>query len=453
MIRFDQALEIALGTASRLCGSLPSDLHVVRDVVGRISLIWPQSTQLSAQSLAALRTELHKQLGKWSSGPSQVLMPAEDIFELADVVESPDRRAIEASDINAARLPAEFRVFLVDRLITNQEWLREPLPEIASVKIATAFSIKGGVGRSTAFAILAWHLARQGKRVAVVDLDLEAPGIASLLLSDLPALGVTDWMVESFGGDTDPTVLADCIAPWTLSADLAGSVEVLPAFGSKTNAYIDKLGRVFGSSLMQDGSVEGFSERLHRLLVSLAATSRYDVILLDSRAGLHDIGAAAVTRLGSEVFLFGRDEVQSWLAYRHLLRHLRHSHCVSWNQTANDSDLRWRLKMVAAQVAPEESARSAFIDRSYECWLDLYDEEAETSGDSDGQEQGFNLFTFSEDDAAAPHYPLVVPFDPRARGYDLRSRETLVSWDLVWSTFGVFLESATSRLFPSTEGA
>src|SRR5436189_50223 len=43
-------------------------------------------------------------------------------------------------------------------------------------KIITFYSYKGGTGRSMALANVAWILASQGKRVLIVDWDLEAPG-------------------------------------------------------------------------------------------------------------------------------------------------------------------------------------------------------------------------------------------------------------------------------------
>jgi Mrp family chromosome partitioning ATPase len=56
------------------------------------------------------------------------------------------------------------------------------------------FSIKGGVGRSTALAATAWRLAQAGKRILVLDLDLESPGLSSSLLSPdrQPVYGITD---------------------------------------------------------------------------------------------------------------------------------------------------------------------------------------------------------------------------------------------------------------------
>ncbi len=43
--------------------------------------------------------------------------------------------------------------------------------------VYTFYSYKGGVGRSMALANVAALLARWGKKVLIVDWDLEAPGI------------------------------------------------------------------------------------------------------------------------------------------------------------------------------------------------------------------------------------------------------------------------------------
>ena len=46
------------------------------------------------------------------------------------------------------------------------------------MKTITFYSYKGGVGRSMTLANVAWRLAAKGKRIAVLDLDLEAPGLS-----------------------------------------------------------------------------------------------------------------------------------------------------------------------------------------------------------------------------------------------------------------------------------
>src|SRR4051812_6902216 len=44
-------------------------------------------------------------------------------------------------------------------------------------RIVTFYSYKGGVGRTFALANIAVLLARRGKRVLIMDWDLEAPGL------------------------------------------------------------------------------------------------------------------------------------------------------------------------------------------------------------------------------------------------------------------------------------
>jgi MinD-like ATPase involved in chromosome partitioning or flagellar assembly len=55
--------------------------------------------------------------------------------------------------------------------------LDEDLPSPA---ITTFYSLRGGVGRSTALAHTARILASRGRKIVAVDMDLEAPGLASL---------------------------------------------------------------------------------------------------------------------------------------------------------------------------------------------------------------------------------------------------------------------------------
>jgi formylglycine-generating enzyme required for sulfatase activity/cellulose biosynthesis protein BcsQ len=50
-----------------------------------------------------------------------------------------------------------------------------------SCQFVTFYSYKGGVGRTLALANVAWAAALDGKKVVIIDFDLEAPGISSIL--------------------------------------------------------------------------------------------------------------------------------------------------------------------------------------------------------------------------------------------------------------------------------
>src|SRR5262249_9504961 len=92
------------------------------------------------------------------------------------------------------------------------EW--QHAPDESDVTRLAFHGIKGGVGRSTAVATLAAHLAkRPGAQVLVVDLDLESPGVGLTLLPDdrRPEFGLVDWFVEQPVGQADDELLGSMV--------------------------------------------------------------------------------------------------------------------------------------------------------------------------------------------------------------------------------------------------
>jgi hypothetical protein len=429
MIRFQDAVGAAIEALKSRFGSRLPKIVMVRDSVGLITVVLPPKS-IQASEAQALAERLHRSLERYSPGLDAVLLFETDLIDAQDVMQSPD-------GIPLASAP---EVTLVDRLLTNQEWLRKPTAPKPAVAVATAFSIKGGVGRSTALGLLAWHLARKGRKTIVVDLDLEAPGIGSMLLDSLPDYGVVDWLIESLVGEPDPSLISEMVEIATVSEGLNGTVHVVPAYGSKTQDYVVKLGRIYTPTASTNGDVVGLGLRLSKLVHALCATAEPPAaILLDARAGLQDIGASAVTQLGAEVFMFARDDQQTWDAYRRLFEHLSNSRGVAWGMP--EEDLRWRLKMVGAQVDATESATGRYVGSSYTTWLNLYDDEANPVGSS------LRPQLFARDDENAPHHPFITFFDPRLRGASFVSKETRPPWEIIEASFSQFLTGAEARLF------
>ena len=430
-MRFDDVIDSALDVIRGGLGNRSCPVTFVRDVAGQLTAVLEEDV-LEEAEVEKLATALDERLGRFSPGPRRVLLRRSELIDERDVLESPDR----------IRLPVPAETWLVDRLLTNQEWLRKPPLPRPPLPAATAFSLKGGVGRSTAVAVWAWHLAREGKRVVAIDLDLEAPGLGSLLLGDLPAYGMVDWLVEALLEDPGQDLLDDSLAFSPVADDAEGVVQVLPAFGARTQDYVAKVGRVYLPSLAPNGGEIGLPERIGSLIAALAQRQDPpDVVLLDSRAGLHDIGAAAVTQLGAEVFLFARDEPQSWQAYRLLFEHLSRSKGLRFGMP--DEDLRWRLKMVAAQVDKTEGAVASSVDASYDTWSALYDDEGKATEENPA-------VTFVRDDSNAPHHPLTVYYDPGLRGIGLVDAFQRPPWPVVEAAFGEFLGEATRRLLANS---
>jgi hypothetical protein len=244
-------------------------------------------------------------------------------------------------------------VSTLERGVVGAEWLHPRTDEDpAGFHRVTLYGFKGGVGRSSATFMLAQHLASQGKSVLVVDLDLESPGVGSLLQddSDLPDYGVVDYLAESAVGNANGLDLVTKSQTVRVSGN--GEVWVAPAGGRPREDYdyLAKLNRAYLDlpASIPDGPPQTLANRLESAVSAcehrVAELSRRpDFTLLDSRAGIHDIAAIAITQLADDSLLFATDSPATWNGYRELFR--------QWGQVPERAQaIRKRLRMVAAMV-------------------------------------------------------------------------------------------------------
>ncbi|WHF34966.1 ParA family protein [Aeromonas salmonicida] len=336
-------------------------------------------------------------------------------------------------------------VWVVDRLATEANWAHIA-PETEGVPRIVFFSIKGGVGRSTALAATAWRLAQEGKRVLVLDLDLESPGLSSALLPPerQPMYGITDWLVEDLV-DNGNAIFDSMVATSNLSHD--GEIHVVPAHGADHGEYIAKLGRVWMPKLHANGSREMWSARLMRLLEALEARIQPDVVLIDSRSGIDEIASACITDMGATlILLFALEGKQTWNGYRMLFEQWQRAHVAE--------KIRERLKVVGA-IVPEldpVTYLEGLRESAYEIFADtLYDEIAPASpeaigpaSDGDGMWRVDELvegWSFDEADDGAPHYPWAVNWHRSFAGLrSLQGRLATIGVHEVQSVFGQLID-------------
>jgi CobQ/CobB/MinD/ParA nucleotide binding domain len=225
-------------------------------------------------------------------------------------------------------------------------------------------SIKGGVGRTTALCVLAADLAAKGRRVLTIDMDLEAPGLGNMLLNEdtLPEFGLLDYLVERGLGELDDSFYADMISSSWLGGG-RGKVDVLPAIGRRSFQHpanvLAKIARAYlAYGPLEEGVADagqaGFTDHIRSLVARIADPLRYDVVLIDARAGLHETSAAAIIGLGAEVLLFGVDQLQTFAGYTLLLAHLAtlpFDPCNDWRE---------RLHFIHAKAPANENLRDMF---------------------------------------------------------------------------------------------
>lgn len=313
-VRFDDSLPIfAEAIAAELGADVLGNGVILRDVTGRLAFFSRRS--LDEAILERASTRVRATLGKYARADRVIADPA-----------APGADTVLNDDAASRVVVGTHAVAVIDRRLVGADWLRTPSPVPQGPDRFVFASLKGGVGRSTALSVVAADLARRGKSVLVVDLDLEAPGLGALLLADdtLPEFGTLDYLVESNIESPEDTFLADLVGPSKVTA--GGRVDVAPAFGRRsiTNPadVLAKLGRAYLEVTRPDGTAATLFDQLRELVDRLAARVRYDAVLVDARAGLHETTAASVLGLGADVFLFGLDEPQTFQGYAALLASL-----------------------------------------------------------------------------------------------------------------------------------
>ena len=416
-VGFDSILPRVVDTLRHQKHPSVQRIYVIRDVYGRVRLAVPEALENDAEAREWLRGEakmLRERLGPRAHPPEDgTLFLDEDL-------------AAELHRDGREVLPG---VFLVDRLLTGAGWwsVESAKPETSTY---TLYSVKGGVGRSTTAAVLAWHLAKRGENVLVVDMDLESPGISSAMLAHTlqPEYGVVDWFVEDMVGQGD-RVIEDMIARPSWHQALRGDVCVVPAHGASPGEYLAKLGRVYMDTDAR------WTRRLEGMLQKLRQIINPSIVLLESRSGLHDIAAATVTDLNAHVLLFGTNSETSWQDYGILFRH--------WSKLELAEAIRERLSIVSG-LTPDidtEDYLKRFRERSWELFQDhLYD----------SVEPAAYGFAFEVLEDQAPHDPLPIHW---TRGLAAGASLRHIEGTTVEQAYGGFLERFDGLLHMNAGGA
>ncbi len=180
--------------------------------------------------------------------------------------------------------------------------------ELSPPLVVTFYSLRGGVGRSTALVGTAKALAARGHKVICVDMDLEAPGLLSLFR--LPAEKIR----KCADGQTERGVV-----PLLVTFDSGGQAEVehhLVQIKGYRDLYLLPAGYPdarYARLLRHILPDEWYRQERNPMLQLLAQLSSGlsfvpDVILLDARTGLSEI---------SGPLLFGLSDMAVLVFYPH----------------------------------------------------------------------------------------------------------------------------------------
>jgi Mrp family chromosome partitioning ATPase len=273
---------------------------VVRDLRGRLRLVLKPE---EGKAVPLIGPVVASALGPWFAGPvlstasgrSDEQRLAREILGRANTW--PPEWPSGWTDLAGTSHPIDLARWTgFQRVHSKQSWFgppnftsRKPLVD-GEPAIVAFYSFKGGVGRTTTLALVASALARSGKRVICVDLDLEAPGLGDFLgASASPSL--LDALLGHAATDTLPK---DELVQWI---SVHGAHIGVVSAGALDRSYLEKLARLdyLGATSEEDSPV---ARALQAVLQRLRG-HRPDIVLLDCRAGLHDLGGLSLTSMSS----------------------------------------------------------------------------------------------------------------------------------------------------------
>lgn len=157
----------------------------------------------------------------------------------------------------------------------------------------TFYSFKGGVGRTLALLDVAVILARAGRRVVAVDMDLEAPGFHRYPAIRPPSdtqRGISDYVLDRLAG---PEL---ALEPYTYRAHLTGvgdRLHIVPA-GQRPGELAELIPQLYEPLGDRSLVFKLFAAHVEEALAP-------DFILFDSRTGLAEIAAVCTVELADAI--------------------------------------------------------------------------------------------------------------------------------------------------------
>ena len=165
--------------------------------------------------------------------------------------------------------------------------------------ITTFYSFKGGVGRTMALVNAAVNLALAGRRVLVVDFDLEAPGLDTfdVLRPDKEVPGIIEFVAQYLGSGQAPDV-SDFIGECTPIDELDGKLWIMPS--GRKEAYAANFNKVDWGDLYERR--DGFL-LFEDIRAQWKQTLNPDYVLIDSRTGHTDTSGICTRQLPNAVVI------------------------------------------------------------------------------------------------------------------------------------------------------
>jgi MinD-like ATPase involved in chromosome partitioning or flagellar assembly len=215
----------------------------------------------------------------------------------------------------------------------------------------TFYSYKGGTGRSMALVNVAVELVKSGRRVLIVDFDLEAPGLDTFNLprpqSAAASKGVVEFVLAYLKTGETPDV-----SEFVYSSNIptaTGKLYVMPA-GRYNDGYDARFKSINWPDLYENH--DGYL-LFEDLKVQWQKSLEVDYVLIDSRTGHTDVGGICTRQLPDSVVLFFFPNEQNRRGLQDVIRQIKEE-----SKTGRNKSIKIHFVM---SNAPETDDEEGFL--------------------------------------------------------------------------------------------
>lgn len=294
MIHYDKILRIAVQIIEELWEEEKEAIaYIIQNVYGKLQVYIEADDE---QLILRLNRQLEESVGEWLGACASLHDNGFIKAEITSYIET--------------HSAARDRIWIIEKYLTNVYWnegaVKNKVFDLQS-KLVCFYSYKGGVGRTTTMVMSAIEMAKRGKKIVMIDFDLEAPGVASIFPSEsISQYGLLDYLIESsvYKEELQIDEYMYPVSEYCRVNQAGGEIYVIPAYGK----VVDSDAELYRKCLMRfnlDMPVYmGKSTPIDGLLKKIDAFIKPDYIFIDTRSGLHQIGGITLSRYSDMAVLF-----------------------------------------------------------------------------------------------------------------------------------------------------
>jgi tetratricopeptide (TPR) repeat protein len=172
------------------------------------------------------------------------------------------------------------------------------------MKTITFYSYKGGVGRSLALANIAKRLSEFGKKVCIIDFDLEAPGLHHKFKENIKEInqGLVDYIDYFNKKNSLPKSINDYVTPIKFNNKKYTDIDFIAAGNVYSDKYWKTLFSIDWIKMFYKKESQGvalFVDLKERIKKEL----KPDYLLIDSRTGISEISGITMSLMADEIVL------------------------------------------------------------------------------------------------------------------------------------------------------